>query len=759
MVPLHVDELMDEQDEREGPEANAQVDEERLHLLLDDAGDVDAERTHGVLRGDSERRGPVHPGPTGGPLLIEACRDFGLTGPVSGSATGPCDEEEYKERSFLEPGRYPQRPDQALHPLDTTLECKEEPTSPQPPQRGGPQPEALDCIICSEMVFEPLSLPCGHTVCMACWRAAQAAWNQRNKCPTCAELIQGNEFARIGVNVMLRDLLAQLYPVEYEARRQRVAISTPATPARPATPPLAVGASPHVLPGGLSTEIRHRVRSMQLPPQSSSLPHERTPLQRVAAVGDAREVESEDEVDGGEEEMRFAGENDNGSSPRGLRRFERLLANDHVVHRGSLSWDIHLMILLMRARLLVGLFLHVVLRLPLESPETRQHTESWVRWLRDCRLRVFGRSAVPNDSFRRFVQALLSSSDGVRSSLFWMKWPLWLKDLWNCTLADMFPARAFLESPLGMLICGAVNHFPLVNSWDTYRSMLRERLFASLRVWALLVVALVSTWGCLHLVTQTVTACHTESLLVSVISCPVASAMQVHAAWKAWAVKTLVAGGSSFAFLAHTPTYAYVLGAFFTRHPLLSWWCMLLGDLAATWTWPDITASSLLFLAEPRLAMLVLSSVVMLPIAPLTTLVVLGVFLSVVTDDRLNATLAPWAAPKHQGLLEGQLVYLLPATRAALLGLVVHVVLQTVGVSWFVVSIAVLLLLVANQFLARDPVEHLGTPWWYAMAKRTLRFLCLVDASQGFASRTFIARGDWQSERGSNSRRAYVASE
>jgi hypothetical protein len=623
-------------------------------------------------------------------------------------------------------------------PADDVEERKEEPTIPQQQQNHHHHPlDSLDCIICSELVFDPFSLPCGHTVCMTCWDVAQRDQNQRNKCPAgCADLLHNNNFARIGVNVMLRDALVQMYPSEYAARGEQVAAATAAaTPAPPV--PVAVGSSsPRVLPGGLSTEIRHRVRSMQMPNASV-----------VRGFPLVRDEEENDEILGLDVQENEVPLNNvfvpvQNDPPADVRlAFEHRLAQSHGENAGR-SWDVHLLIVLIRVRLLAEIFLDRIWQNPAVVNNDRRdqlHAESWAEVLHDFKHYVLSFRTNRNGACREFVLGLLSL-DGVRSSLFWLKWPLWMKDLWNFALEDFEP---LLGERVTKLLKGAINHFPLVNSWGVYRLMLRGRVYASIRVWPLLLVAGLSTWACAHLLTQTFTSCNTDSFFTAVLSCPISSTVQMHAAWKAWAVRALQHSGPSFAFITQMPSYVYLLAAFFTRHPLLTWWCMLLGDLAATWSWSEIVVSSLLFFVEPRVAALVSSLVIVLPIAPVTALFALGNFLTIMHHDQLHPILAPWAVSSHFDLMSGQLAMLVPSGRKGLLLILLHVLLQTIGVSWFFVTGTILLLALGSELLSRSGV-HASEPWWYALAKRTLRFFCAADSNQIFPSATLHERGSWR---------------
>ena len=64
----------------------------------------------------------------------------------------------------------------------------------------------LDCIICCEIMIEPVVGECGHTVCTPCRQ------KMKDKCPTCCKVVKYQK------NFTLRDIIQEVYGPEYDKK-------------------------------------------------------------------------------------------------------------------------------------------------------------------------------------------------------------------------------------------------------------------------------------------------------------------------------------------------------------------------------------------------------------------------------------------------------------------------------------------------------------------------------------------------------------
>eukprot|EP00163_Fabomonas_tropica_P009563 TRINITY_DN19381_c0_g1_i1.p1 TRINITY_DN19381_c0_g1~~TRINITY_DN19381_c0_g1_i1.p1 ORF type:complete len:268 (-),score=10.63 TRINITY_DN19381_c0_g1_i1:251-1054(-) len=79
-------------------------------------------------------------------------------------------------------------------------------------------PEDLRCSICLDVLFDPVSLPCGHTFCQPCvHRPHNSKWHLIDTCPLCRQEV--SLVGPVNVNVILRDLVKSRFPKQYGARQ------------------------------------------------------------------------------------------------------------------------------------------------------------------------------------------------------------------------------------------------------------------------------------------------------------------------------------------------------------------------------------------------------------------------------------------------------------------------------------------------------------------------------------------------------------
>jgi hypothetical protein len=72
------------------------------------------------------------------------------------------------------------------------------------------------CVVCFEVLLDPVTLPCGHTIDQRCLQRMVAAGG--SVCPTCRKVLPAVDFS---VNVLLRDLMLRDYPEQVTANLTR----------------------------------------------------------------------------------------------------------------------------------------------------------------------------------------------------------------------------------------------------------------------------------------------------------------------------------------------------------------------------------------------------------------------------------------------------------------------------------------------------------------------------------------------------------
>ena len=80
--------------------------------------------------------------------------------------------------------------------------------------------EQLECNVCTDVLLNPVTTPCGHTFCKEC---LSRAVDVRNQCPLCRTILLVGACAEIPVNVTLASVISKLLPASLAARRERAA--------------------------------------------------------------------------------------------------------------------------------------------------------------------------------------------------------------------------------------------------------------------------------------------------------------------------------------------------------------------------------------------------------------------------------------------------------------------------------------------------------------------------------------------------------
>lgn len=73
----------------------------------------------------------------------------------------------------------------------------------------------LDCTVCSQLLYDPVTISCGHSYCSRCLRKAL---HYQATCPSCR--VPCYFSGRLPVNIVLRSVLEEALPVETAARRK-----------------------------------------------------------------------------------------------------------------------------------------------------------------------------------------------------------------------------------------------------------------------------------------------------------------------------------------------------------------------------------------------------------------------------------------------------------------------------------------------------------------------------------------------------------
>jgi hypothetical protein len=116
--------------------------------------------------------------------------------------------------------------------------------------RGTETIEMFECCVCQGLLYEPVTLLCGHTHCLSCTQS----WLSRGKrsCPECRQSVPGG--CRPGVNIALRAAINLLLPEAADHRRCQAEAQQQAE---------AVASRAHV-PAPCAAQRRHRERALQI---------------------------------------------------------------------------------------------------------------------------------------------------------------------------------------------------------------------------------------------------------------------------------------------------------------------------------------------------------------------------------------------------------------------------------------------------------------------------------------------------------------
>lgn len=79
--------------------------------------------------------------------------------------------------------------------------------------------ELFDCVICSKLLFEPVTTPCGHTFCRNC---LATAIDFTDTCPMCRNVLHLEDPTTSPISNLLRNAIQRCFPDEYEGRRKEV---------------------------------------------------------------------------------------------------------------------------------------------------------------------------------------------------------------------------------------------------------------------------------------------------------------------------------------------------------------------------------------------------------------------------------------------------------------------------------------------------------------------------------------------------------
>lgn len=98
----------------------------------------------------------------------------------------------------------------------------------------------FDCPVCSRLLYDPVTTPCGHTFCRACF--ARARDHGASRCALCRQVMHVSRDAP--GTVAMAALLERCFPEEYAARAEEDAAERAGASPRAADPALSPAATP-----------------------------------------------------------------------------------------------------------------------------------------------------------------------------------------------------------------------------------------------------------------------------------------------------------------------------------------------------------------------------------------------------------------------------------------------------------------------------------------------------------------------------------
>ena len=87
----------------------------------------------------------------------------------------------------------------------------------KPAQDPAQVEEEFQCAICWQLMYKPVTTPCGHTFCKQC---LEQALSQKRQCILCQEKIYESSMANLQVNVVVQNIIEKKYPHMSERRQK-----------------------------------------------------------------------------------------------------------------------------------------------------------------------------------------------------------------------------------------------------------------------------------------------------------------------------------------------------------------------------------------------------------------------------------------------------------------------------------------------------------------------------------------------------------
>jgi len=78
--------------------------------------------------------------------------------------------------------------------------------------------EELDCVLCSQLLYEPVTIYCGHTFCRQC---LTRCLDHTNQCPLCREVVHIDPQSA-PVSIVLQNIIQKLLPEKFKERKAEI---------------------------------------------------------------------------------------------------------------------------------------------------------------------------------------------------------------------------------------------------------------------------------------------------------------------------------------------------------------------------------------------------------------------------------------------------------------------------------------------------------------------------------------------------------